>query len=461
MKQLRVIVKDRNTLVLEENGEKGDQINLAELANVDFTAIEDIILRGKDQVYEKKLKELKEQLLREKEAALKIQKLNLDQAYDKEVTKLKEVINTNELNSKLKIEKSKKEYDSERNEIIRNFETLKATFDQKVENERLLLEQKYANEISSLKNQLSELKPLYEIETMRKVQEYEEKINQLKLEHSEELNKRDSIINEKELRYQELQNRKASLNIKMIGEGLETWCDNEMNSYMQNGFLNCKWFKDNKPVKSLDETNGTKADFIFNIYANELRNESELLTSVCLEMKDENPNSIHRKKNAEYLATLDKNRIKKGCKYAILVSNLELDNPNDLPILKVRDYDDMYIVRPAYMIVLLNMITSLTTNFKSLLLETQKEALEVKARTELLEEFEALKKMYLENELESLAKNIETIRTKSVSIIKVAEDIDSTCNTIVSGCINRIQKKLDTFQVKITKEYKKFERSGV
>ena len=46
-----------------------------------------------------------------------------------------------------------------------------------------------------------------------------------------------------------------------------------------------------------------------------------------------------------------------------------MDNPNDIPILKVRDYEDMYIVRPAYMIVLLNMITSLTLNFKDLLID--------------------------------------------------------------------------------------------
>ena len=47
MKQLQVIVQDKNTLVLLENGQKGDQINLAELANVDFTAIEEAIKNHK------------------------------------------------------------------------------------------------------------------------------------------------------------------------------------------------------------------------------------------------------------------------------------------------------------------------------------------------------------------------------------------------------------------------------
>ena len=137
-----------------------------------------------------------------------------------------------------------------------------------------------------------------------------------------------------------------------------------------------------------------------------------------------------KKKNADYLATLHKNRVKKGCKYAVLVSNLELDNPNDLPIVKVREYDDMYIVRPAYMVVLLNMITSLTTNFKDLLLEAHREELEIKAKTDLLEQFESLKKSYLETELENLGKKVNNIKSKSSTIIKAAEEIDNYCEDI-------------------------------
>jgi hypothetical protein len=293
---------------------------------------------------------------------------------------------------------------------------------------------------------------------MKKDSEYEEVINKLKLEHSEEINKKNEIINQKDMLYQELQNRKAALNIKMIGEGLEAWCNNEMTSYMQNGFLNCTWNKDNTPVKGEGETSGTKADFIFNIYASDACNENELLAGVCLEMKDENPNSIHKKKNADYLLALHKNRVKKGCKYAVLVLNLELDNPNDLPIVKVREYDDMYIVRPAYMVVLLNMITSLTTNFKDLLLMAKKEALDIKSKTDLLEEFEALKKTYLENGLSKLEKHVSDIKTKSSGIIKAAEDIDSLCNKICSDYIREIQTKLEKFEAKINKEYRKFEK---
>lgn len=492
MKELRVLVKDKNTLMLLEDGKKDDLINLSELANVDLTTIEELINSGKDQVYQKKLNELKYVLEQEKKSALEVLKLGLISKHQEELKKLEETISNNDSNKALEIEKLNSNYnleivklktqvveleeasrqkletlrlqmlnshEQEKNKLITQLETLKSTLDEKILNERLTIEQKYTNELAELKKQLAELKSEKEITILKKESEYEEEINKLKLAHSEEINKKNEIINQKEMMYNELQNRKAALNVKMIGEGLEIWCDNEMTSYMQNGFLNCSWDKDNKVVKGEDEAAGTKADFIFNIYASEERKEDELLAGVCLEMKDENPNSTHKKKNADYLPTLHKNRVKKGCKYAILVSNLELDNPNDLPILKVRDYEDMYIVRPAYMIVLLNMITSLTTNFKDLLLQAHKEELEIKAKTVLLEEFESLKKTYLEKELENLEKQVNNIKKKSLDIIKAAEDIDSICLSIINGYLTKIQAKLETFEAKINREYRRFEKN--
>ena len=177
-------------------------------------------------------------------------------------------------------------------------------------------------------------------------------------------------------------------------------------------------------------------------------------------MKDENPNSVNKKKNSEHYDKLHKNRIKKGCKYAVLVSNLELDNSNVLPIMKVREYPDMYVVRPGYMVVILNMITSLTTNFKDLLLQANKEKLEVKAKTDLIEQFEALKKTYLDNMLQLLEQQVNTIKDCGSSIIKSAEKIEEACNKIIVKYISEIQNKLENFSIKINREYKKFEKNN-
>ena len=74
MRQLNVTVKDKNTIILAEDGKAGDYINLAELTNVDFSQIEDLIDKGQDKVYEKKLAEFKQLMLTQKEAALSQQK---------------------------------------------------------------------------------------------------------------------------------------------------------------------------------------------------------------------------------------------------------------------------------------------------------------------------------------------------------------------------------------------------
>ena len=115
-----------------------------------------------------------------------------------------------------------------------------------------------------------------------------------------------------------MQRQKASLNVKQTGEDLEAWCDNEVNSYMQNGLFNCKWYKDNKSIKEEGEVKGSKADFIFEIYKD--NTHSYLLSSVCLEMKDENPDSVNKKTNADYFKQLDKNRNKKNCKYVRILT---------------------------------------------------------------------------------------------------------------------------------------------
>ena len=86
----------------------------------------------------------------------------------------------------------------------------------------------------------------------------------------------------------------------MIGENLEATCNDEMESYMQNGFFNCTWQKDNEVVKNDDEKKGSKADYIFKVYATDEHKPEELLASVCLDMKDENPDSKNKLKNSSH-----------------------------------------------------------------------------------------------------------------------------------------------------------------
>ena len=60
-KELKVIIIDKEHIRLEENGEIGDIINLKTIKNVDLSLIEELINQSKDNIYEKKIKEIKEQ----------------------------------------------------------------------------------------------------------------------------------------------------------------------------------------------------------------------------------------------------------------------------------------------------------------------------------------------------------------------------------------------------------------
>lgn len=264
----------------------------------------------------------------------------------------------------------------------------------------------------------------------------------------------DKTIREKDEMISNLQRAKASMNVKQTGEDLEAWCDNEVTSYMQNGLFNCTWEKDNKVIKEEGESKGSKADYIFRIYASELHKEDEELASVCMDMKDENPDSVNKKSNTDYYKQLDKNREKKKCKYAVLVSNLEMDKPNVLPIFKVNGYDDMYVVRPAYLMTFLNMIASLTTKFADIIMDQENE-ISLKTKFALMQEFDDIKKTYLDNPLGMLEKAINEITKNSNNIRTAVQNIDSQCDKINESYINQIQAKIGRFELKFNSKITK------
>ena len=70
MKKIKVLVRDRNTLVLEESATKGDYISLSDISELDYMGIENIINLGKDEIYNKKLEEYKKVLKLENEQVI-------------------------------------------------------------------------------------------------------------------------------------------------------------------------------------------------------------------------------------------------------------------------------------------------------------------------------------------------------------------------------------------------------
>ena len=503
MKKIEVLVRDKNTLILQEEAQKGDYIDLTSISNVDYTQIETVILAGKDEIYNEKLKEFAERIRLEAKQEI--------QAKDLEINHLKK-------DFQQRFEQSQQEaiykHKLEINELQGQLNALNQRITAEVKQAKQMEESRYKDQIQSLslelerkeKEAIAQTKDL-ELKHQLKVQEleqalktmsnsiedklksvqsktekdYQEQLNhlnqhiislngdkeKLELNHKlelekklhekyEEYNKEKQQLKEQidtltELNHQ-LQRQKSALNVKQTGEDLEAWCNNEVLSYMQNGLEQCTWEKDNQVIRYEDETKGSKADYIFSIFSSRLKDIP--LTRVCLDKKDENPDSVNKKKNADYYKALDLNRRKKDCKYAVLVSNLELDKPNDIPIFKVCEYEDMYVVRPAYLMTFLNMLVSLTTRFAELVLTKEQERLELKTLLQLKEDFESLKRTYLDKPLEALGRNIDEIRKQNDKITDASRKIGEYCDTITRSYLNEIENKLARFDLNITKAYK-------
>lgn len=422
----KVIVRDKNTLQIKEAAQADDVIDLSILTNVDLEPINTAIKEATDKVYKEKLAEV-EKIANEKTK----QEVNLAEA---------------KLNQKIV-------------ELTKTIESLKTESASSLKVQKAELEKQYSDEITNLKNEVSNLKAnsnsKVELALKEAELKHQKEVESLKENFNSQLAFKDETIREKEDAFLALQRQKAMLNVKQTGEDLESWCNNEVRSYMQNGLTNCSWTKDNDVVCDEGEDKGSKADYIFKVYANSHLKDSELLASVCLDMKDENPDSKNKKTNADYYKALDKNRTKKNCKYAVLVSNLESDKSNDLPIYKVAEYKDMYVVRPAYMMTFLNMIASLSTRFADMILADNEHKIELQSSIELMAKFEELKNTYLDKPLESLEKSIEELQKQNGYIMTASNKISETCSKIINTYIQGIQAKLSNFDIKMNREYKK------
>ena len=155
-------------------------------------------------------------------------------------------------------------------------------------------------------------------------------------------------IKERDDAIKHLQEFKAKLSTKMVGETLEQHCETEFNKIRATAFTRAYFEKDN------DSKSGSKGDYIFKDYD---ENNIEIV-SIMFEMKNESDATASKKKNEQFLKELDKDRNEKGCEYAILVSLLESDN--DLYNTGIVDvshrYPKMFVIRPQFFIQIITLL---------------------------------------------------------------------------------------------------------
>jgi len=402
-----VTVVNSHTLRLNENASVNDEIDLLEISKIDNSLIEAKINSELQKELTKKIEEARKAFETEKKASV----LEAVNQVSLENTKLKEQLVTAKLNAEKDLE-------------IKYLNLLKEQ-EAKLLNEKLQLQ----TELDTLKNKLSQI----------------DELNKAKFDLA--LHEKDSIINSLKL-------EKSMLNVKKLGEELELWCNTEYENYAQCGFDGCTWEKDNTSIKNDDEGKGSKADYIFRVFTDDSKKYE--LTSVALEMKNESPNSTNKKKNADHYLKLDKDRKKKNCEYALLVSELEWDQANDLPIRKVKEYEKMYVVRPQYFITFLSIIYSMSKKYQELLIDEIKEQELFKDANLIKEEFEKFKNDLIDKPIAKLEKELTSIITNAEAIKKASDKIIDSANDLINKTLIQMKTKIENY--KITKTISKIEK---
>ena len=276
-------------------------------------------------------------------------------------------------------------------ELARRIDEISARFAEKVENVKLLCKEEYESElakqrvaISEREGQIAQLNAKLEGADVQLRSALVEEQNRIKDElfakDNTILNLKNIIASEKreaenrergireqheremhsakeqfgnQLRYAEEQiafyrDMKAKQSTKMLGETLEEHCAIEFEQSLRPYMPGAYFEKDNEVVDN------TKGDFVFRDFAN-----GEEYISIMFEMKNEADETKTKKKNEDFLEKLDKDRRKKGCEYAILVSMLESDNElyNKGIVNMSHRYDKMYVVRPQFFVPIITLLT--------------------------------------------------------------------------------------------------------
>ena len=298
--------------------------------------------------------------------------------------------------------------DAVRNEERRSAEELKNSIqDLKAQLDRAALEKNIAvtSAVSDMEKKLSTL-----TSTLDRIQ-LENAMEQKSLTERYALQ-----ISDREQEIDRLKNMRTALSTKMVGETLELHCENEFNRLRAIAFPRAYFEKDNQVVA------GSKGDYIFR----EMDEEGTEIVSIMFEMKNEVDTTATKKKNEDFLKELDKDRIAKGCEYAILVSMLESDS--DLYNTGIVDvsyrYPKMFVIRPQFFIPMISLLRS--TSMKSLgyrkqLDEVKRQSIDV---TEFEEQLNAFKEGFARNyELASkqFGKAIEEI-DKSIEHLQKTKD---------------------------------------
>jgi len=250
-------------------------------------------------------------------------------------------------------------------------------------------------EISEMKSKIQNAEIEKKLEVSEAVKEIEKErddlTNDLKIKETEtellEISMKDKFANQlvakdetikiRDEQIERLKDMKLKMSTKMVGESLEKHCETEFNKIRSVAFPLSYFEKDN------DASQGSKGDYIFKDF-DDTGVES---VSIMFEMKNENDETSTKKKNEDFFKELHKDRVQKGCEYAILVSLLEPESDlyNQGIIDVSHRYEKMYVIRPQFFIQIISLLRNSSLNS----LKYKKELETVKAQNIDITNFES------------------------------------------------------------------------
>ena len=299
---------------------------------------------------------------------------------DIEISELKSKANATVLDLKSKIEIL--------NQQVKNGDTEKELAVNKAISE---LKETKDNELNKVKNELE----IYKSEMTNK-------FDSMKDSYEQQLSAKQELVDY----YKDF---KTKMSTKMIGESLEQHCANEFNKNRMSMFRNAYFEKDNEVVE------GSKGDFVFR----DFDEDGVEIISIMFEMKNEADTTSTKHKNEDFFDKLDKDRNRKKCEYAVLVSLLEGDSElyNEGIVDVSYRYPKMYVIRPQFFIPLITLLRNAALNateYKKQLLIEKNNNLDIAHFEENMENFKV-----------AFGKNFETASKKfSTAIDEIDKTID-------------------------------------
>ena len=318
---------------------------------VDEAGYADILKQVRNSEFEQQLHERLELAEKDKLKEVELAKSNIRNdmqevaaTKDAEINELKAKLDAGEVARKLAVAEALRAVEKERDVLANELEKAK----QDNHSASKLAEAKLSASESAQKLAITEALSKVERErdelknSLRHV-ELEKQLAEksLKDKYETQIKDRDDAI-------ERLRDMKARLSTKMVGETLEQHCETEFNRIRATAFPNAYFEKDN------DASAGSKGDFIFR----DSDNAGTEIVSIMFEMKNENDTTATKKRNEDFFKELDKDRVEKGCEYAILVSLLEPDSElyNSGIVDVFHRYPKMYVIRPQFFIPIITLL---------------------------------------------------------------------------------------------------------